>query len=72
MDIEADQKRVPQLLEDLGLTQRNRVKTPRVKLSAIEAEAMENNPILEGEQATTFRSGTNAMCVLGAGPCGHL
>ena len=30
MEIEADQKHVPQLLEDLGLTQGNTVKTPRV------------------------------------------
>ena len=58
MEIEADQKRVRQLLEDLGLTQSNIVQTPRVKLSAIEAEAIENSPILEGEQAKTFRSGT--------------
>ena len=33
MEIEADQKRVPHLLEDLGLTQSNIVKTPRMKLS---------------------------------------
>ena len=58
MEIEADQKHVPQLLEDLGLTQDNIVKTPRVKLSATEADAIENSPILEGEQATFFRSGT--------------
>ena len=36
----------------------NFVKTSRVKLSAIEAEAFESSPILEEEQATTFRSGT--------------
>ena len=58
VEIEADQKRVRQLLEDLGLTQSNIAKTSRVKLSAIEAEAIENSPILEGEQATTLRSGT--------------
>ena len=58
MEIEADQKHVHQLLEDLGLTQSNIVKTPRVKLSAIEAEAVENSPILDAEHATTFRSGT--------------
>ena len=29
-----------------------------MKLSATEADAIENNPILEGEQATLFRSGT--------------
>ena len=52
MEIEADQKHVPRLLEDLGLTQGNIVKTPRVKLSATEADAIENSPILEGEQAT--------------------
>ena len=48
MEIEADQKHVHQSPEDLGLTQSNIVKTPRVKLSAIEAEAGENSPILEG------------------------
>ena len=58
MEIQADQKHVPQLLEDLGLTQGNIVKTPRVKLSATEADATENSPILEGEQATMFRRGT--------------
>ena len=58
MEIEADEKHIPQLLEDLGLTQSNIVKTPRVKLSVIEAEPMENSPILEGAQATTLRSGT--------------
>ena len=58
MEIEADQKHVLQLLEDLGLIQSNIVKTPRAKLSAIKAEAIENSPILEGQQATTFRSGT--------------
>ena len=35
----------------------NIVKIPRVKMSATEADAIENSPILEGEQATTFRSG---------------
>ena len=60
MEIEADQKHVPRLLEDLGLIQGNIVKTPRVKLSATEADAIENSSILEGEQATLFRSGT--MC----------
>ena len=58
MEIDADQRHVPQLLEDLGLIQRNILKTPRVKLSAIEAEASENGPILEEEYATTFWSGT--------------
>ena len=63
-EIEADQKRVPHLLEDLGLTQSNTVKTPRMKLSASEAETIENSPILEGEQATTFRSGTTRCAYL--------
>ena len=36
--------------------QGNVVKT--VQLSAAEADAIENSPILEGEQATSFRSGT--------------
>ena len=34
------------------------VKTQRVKLSATESDAIENSPILKGEQATLFRSGT--------------
>ena len=58
MEIEADQKHVPRLLKDLGLIQGNVVKTPRVKLSATESDAIENSSILEGEQATLFRSGT--------------
>ena len=58
MEIEADQKHVLRLLEDLGLIQGNIVKTPRVKLSATESNAIENSSILEGEQATLFRSGT--------------
>ena len=58
MEIEADQKHVPRLLEDLGLVQGNVVKTPRVKLSATESNDIENSSILEGEQATLFRSGT--------------
>ena len=56
MEIEADQKRIPQFLEDLGLTQSNIVKTPGVKLSVIDAEPIENSPILEGAQATTLRA----------------
>ena len=58
MEIEADQKHVPRLLEDLGLVQGNVCKTPRVKLSAAESNVIENSSILEGEQATLFRSGT--------------
>ena len=50
MEIEADEKHVPRLLEDLGLIQ--------VKFSATESIAIENSSILEGEQATMFRSGT--------------
>ena len=59
MEIEADQKHVHQLLEDLGLTQSKHCQEPpRVKLSVIEEEPIENSPMLEGDQATTFRSGT--------------
>ena len=58
MDIEADQKHVPRLLEDLGLVQGNVVTTLRVKLSAAESNAIENSSILEREQPTLFRSGT--------------
>ena len=59
MEIESDQKHVHQLLEDLGLIQSNIVKTPRVKLSAIEAETLENSPILEESKRQRF----------GAEPC---
>ena len=58
IEIEADQKHVLRLLEDLGLIQGNVVKAPRVKLSATEADTIENSPILEGGQATLFRNGT--------------
>ena len=57
MEIEADQKHFPQLLKDLGLTRSNIVKTPRMKLSAIEAETIENSPVLDGKQTTMFRIG---------------
>ena len=48
MEIAADWKHVPELLEDLALTQGNVGKTPRVKLSAAEVDAIENSPIVEG------------------------
>ena len=42
----------------LDLFKEMSLKTPRVKLSATESNAIENSSILEGEQATLFRSGT--------------
>ena len=54
MEIEADERHVPQLLEDLKLTTANVVKTPRVKLTAAEAEEIENSPLLEGLEATQW------------------
>ena len=50
MEIEPDQKHVSQLLEDLGLTHSDTVNTPRMKLSASEAETIENSPSLDGKQ----------------------
>ena len=67
MEIEADQKHVPRLLEDLGLMEGNVVKTPRVKLIATESNAIENSSILEGEQATLFWSGTMRCAYLARG-----
>ena len=61
IEIEADQNHVLQLLKGFGLTQSNGVQTPRMKLSASEAETIENSPILDGKQPTTFRSG-NMRC----------
>ncbi|CAK0892249.1 unnamed protein product, partial [Prorocentrum cordatum] len=58
MEIEADQRHVPQLLEDLGLKGANAVKTPRVKLTATDAEDIEKSAPLEGQEATRFRRGT--------------
>ena len=65
MAVEADQKHVPLLLEDLGLSKGNAVKTPRVKLSAAEAESIESSPLLEGAMATAYRSGTMRAAYLG-------
>ena len=48
----------------LDLFKQNVVETPRVKLSAIEADAIENSSILEREQATLFRSGTMRFAYL--------
>ena len=42
----------------LDLFKETSLKTPRVKLSAAESNVIENSSILEGEQATLFRSGT--------------
>ena len=73
VEIEADQKHVPQLLEDLGLTQGNIVKTPRLKLSTAEAQMQSRTlQFSKGEQATLFRSGTMRCAVFGARSCGHL
>ena len=73
MEIEADQKHVLQLLEDLGLTQGNVVKTPRVKLSAIEADAIENKQSNSRRRASNVVSEWNhALCVFGARSCRHL
>ena len=72
MEIEADQKHVPQLLEDLGLSHGNIVQTPRVKLSAAEADAIENSSILEGEQGNVVPEWNHALCVFGARSCRHL
>ena len=58
MEIEADQKHVLQLSEDLGLTKSNNVKTPRRNQSACDAERIEDSPFFDGKQTTTFRSGT--------------
>ena len=44
-EIEADQEHV--LLEDLGLIQSNLVKSPRMQLSASDAEKIENRQILK-------------------------
>ena len=52
-ELEADQEHV--LLEGLGLIQSNLVKTPRMQLSASDAETIENGPILDGEQATSLK-----------------
>eukprot|EP00971_Amphidinium_carterae_P034348 676152-Amphidinium_carterae.1 len=52
IEIEADQKHVPQLLEDFGLTKGNAVKTRRVKLNAAEAAAVENSPLLNSALST--------------------
>ena len=54
MEIEADHKHVPQLLKDLGLTQSNIVKTPRKKLSASEAETIENSQFLTESERQRF------------------
>ena len=62
MEVEAD-KHPPQLLEDLGLSKRNAIKTPRVKLS--KAESIESNPLLEGAIATAYHNKTIRAAYLG-------
>ena len=65
MEVEADRKHVPQLLADLGLSKGNAVKTPRVKLSAAQAESIETSPLLGGALATAYHSGTMRAAYLG-------
>ena len=72
MEIEADQKHVPRLLEDLGLIQGNVVKTPRVKLSATESDAIENSSILFRRTSNVVPEWYHALCVLGTRSCRHL
>ena len=57
MEIEVDLKHVSSAAGRSGTHWRYIVKTPRVKLSAAEVDAIENSPIYEGEEATFFRSG---------------
>ena len=65
MEVEADEKHVPQLLADLGLSKGNAVKIPRLKLSAAEAESIEMSPLLGGALATAYRSATMRAAYLG-------
>eukprot|EP00971_Amphidinium_carterae_P180909 3588705-Amphidinium_carterae.1 len=73
IEIEADQKHVPQLVLSATRgpwryefnTKGNAVKTPRVKLNAAEAAAVEDSPLLHSAQATAFRSGTMRAAYLG-------
>eukprot|EP00971_Amphidinium_carterae_P319485 6349462-Amphidinium_carterae.1 len=58
IQIEADLKHVTTLLKELGLEKCNPVKTPRIKLSAAEAESIEMSPKLDSHRATLYRSGT--------------
>ena len=65
MEIAADQKHVPELLEDLGITQGNVVKTPRVKLSAAEADAIEQSNCRR-TASNVVSEWNHALCVFGA------
>ena len=56
MEIEADERHVPRLLEELSLVDAKGVPTPRVKKSYDEAVMDEDSPLLEGGGATKFRS----------------
>ena len=72
LEIEADQKHVPRLLEDFGLTQGNIVKTPRVKLIATESRCNREQSNSQRRASNVVPEWNHALCVFGSGSCRHL
>ena len=58
LEVEADAKHVQKMLEDLNLENARSADTPRNKMSAEEARAVEESPVLNKEKQTLFRSAT--------------
>ena len=56
--IETGEKHVPTSLEELGQLDARVQNAPRVKRTAAEQKAIDNSPLLEGQQTTPYRSGT--------------
>lgn len=70
VNIEADEKHVPNLLEKMGLLDAKAQATPRVKRTAAEQKAIDNSLVLEGKQVTLYRSGTMRLKYLDQGRMG--
>jgi len=56
--IEADQRHIEALIEELGLQQAKVAVTPRVKLTETQVQEREATPLLQGSRITQFRSCT--------------
>ena len=59
--IEAAEKHVPKLIEELGLHNAKSQRTPRVKRSAGEQEQIDQSPLMDRERVRLYCGGTMRM-----------
>ena len=71
MKIEADQRHIPRLLENLGFIRCNIVKTSRVKLSIYGGRCNREQSNYRRRASNVVSEWDHAMCISGTRPCGH-